>query len=143
MKVKIIRIDKTLPLPEYKTEGAVAFDVYAREEGTIMPGEIKRLPSNLIIEVPPGYALIVAERSSTHKKGVRLANGIGILDQDFHGPADELGLALQNFSKEPVTVGRGERIAQAMIIPVVKPEWEEVEKIKDESRGSFGSTGNF
>ena len=141
MKVKIVRIEKDLPLPEYKTDGAVAFDVYSREDATIAPGAAVMLPSNLIIEIPKGYGLVIAARSSTFKKGLRLSNGIGILDQDYHGPEDELKIAIYNFSPSPVAVYRGDRIAQGMIVPIERAEWEEAETIKDSSRGGFGSTG--
>jgi dUTP pyrophosphatase len=142
MKIKIVRIEKDLPLPEYKTAGAVAFDVYTRVAETIQPGERKVLPSNLIIEVPEGHGLILASRSSTgKKKGLLMPNGIGVLDQDFHGPQDEMGILVYNFIDQPVSVERGERIAQAFIIPILKVEFDEVEQIKEDSRGGFGSTG--
>ncbi len=143
MKIKIIRVDKSLPLPEYKTAGAVAFDLYSREKATIPAGAIVVLPSNFIIQVPEGYALMLASRSSTMKKGLFMVNGVGIIDQDFHGPEDEFKLPMQNFTNLPVTVERGERIGQGIILPIIKPEWEEVEKIKDESRGGFGTTGDL
>ncbi len=143
MNVKIIRIDKSLPLPEYKTAGAVAFDLYSREAVSIPAGEIAKLPSNFIIQVPEGYLLMLASRSSTFKKGLRMANGVGIIDQDFHGPADEFSIVVQNFSDKTVIVARGERIAQGVLVPVLKPEWEEVDRIKTESRGGIGSTGDF
>jgi dUTP pyrophosphatase len=143
MKVKIIRVDKTLPMPEYKTSGAVAFDLYSREKATIMAGAIVVLPSNFVIQVPEGYCLMLASRSSTIKKGLAMVNGVGIIDQDFHGPADEFKLPMQNVTSLPITVERGERIGQGLIIPIMKPEWEEVDKIKDESRGGFGTTGSF
>ncbi len=143
MKVKIVRIDKSLPLPEYKTAGAVAFDLYSREKATIPAGAIALLPSNFIIQVPKGYFLMLASRSSTFKKGLTMVNSIGIIDQDFHGPADEFKLTMHNFSHLPVTIERGERIGQGLIIPIVRPEWEEVDKIKEESRGGFGTTGDF
>lgn len=143
MRIKIVRVDKTLPLPEYKTGGSVAFDLYVREEAVLGPNEMRLVPANFIIEVPAGYFLLLTARSSSAKKGIRLGNGVGTIDQDFHGAQDELKLALHNFSSVPVTVARGERIAQGVIIPIIKPEFEEVEIIKEESRGSFGSTGNF
>lgn len=143
MRIKIVRVDKTLPLPEYKTAGAVAFDLYARETATVPPQGIVRIPANFIVEVPEGHALLLASRSGTYKKGLRMANGVGLIDQDFHGPEDELGLVFQNFTDAPVAVERGERIAQAVILPIIKPEFEEVDAIKDSSRGGFGTTGDF
>jgi len=141
MKVRITRVDKTLPLPEYHTEGAVAFDLYSRVDDTLAPKERKLVPANFVIEVPKGHVLLIAARSSTPKKGLMLANSVGIIDQDFHGPDDEFRLWLYNVTDAPVEVKRGDRIAQALIVPIVKAEFEEVEKIKDESRGGFGTTG--
>lgn len=140
MDVKIVRIDKTLPLPEYHTTGAVAFDFYSRVDANLDPNEIKLLPSNFIIEVPEGHALIIAARSSTYKKGLRLTNSIGVIDQDYHGPNDEIHLAIYNYTNETLSIPKGERIAQGLIIPVSKANWEEVDVIKETSRGGFGST---
>ncbi len=142
MKIKISRIDKTLPLPGYQTTGSVAFDLYSRIDARLKTREWKILPSNLIIEVPNGYALLIAARSSLIKKGLMKANGVGIIDQDYHGPEDEIGILLYNFSARAVKIKRGERIAQGIILPVEIAEWNEIEKIKKESRGGFGSTGH-
>jgi len=141
MKIKIKRIDKSLPLPEYKTKGAVAFDIYSRIAAKIKPQEVKLLPTNLIIKVPKGYFLLVASRSGTFKKGLMMANNVGILDQDYNGPEDELNFAAYNFSAKPVKIEVGERIAQGLMIPVKKVCWQEAEKISKKSRGGFGSTG--
>jgi dUTP pyrophosphatase len=142
MDIKIVRIDKNLPLPEYQTEGAVAFDMYSREDAVVAPGELALLPSNFIIQVPSGYALVVAARSSTaKKKGLVLGNGIGIIDEDYHGPEDEIKILVRNFTDHPVKIERGERLAQGLIVPIEKAIWQEVPAIKDESRGGFGTTG--
>lgn len=141
MNVKIKRIDKELPLPKYETDGAVAFDIYSRENITIEPGEIYRIPSNLIIEVPTGYMLYVKDRSSTAKKKGLLATA-GIIDQDFHGPDDEILFQVYNYTDKEVVVERGERIGQGVFVKVDTVVWEEVEQaIKEQSRGGFGSTG--
>lgn len=141
MKVKIKRIDQSLPLPQYQTNGSVAFDVGSRVDAVLQPGEVKILPSNLIIEVPAGHVLILSARSSLANKGLKLANGIGVIDQDFHGREDEIGILLHNFTASPVEVKKGERLAQGLIIPVERVEWDEVDEIKKTSRGGFGSTG--
>ena len=141
MKIKIVRIDKSLPLPEYHTEGAVAFDLYSRTDAAIPAKTSALLPSNFIIKVPEGHALILAARSSLgKKKGLVFRNGIGVIDQDYHGPKDEVCLLVHNFTDEPVAVERGERLGQGIIVPIIKAEWEEVDEIKKESRGGFGST---
>ncbi len=141
MKINIKRIDKDLPLPKYETAGAVAFDFLARETVTIPPKEVKLIPGNIIVEIPKGYALIIAARSSTaKKKGLMLSNSIGVIDQDYHGEEDEIKISVYNFSDKEVTVERGERIAQGMFLRVDQAEWVEVDSMKKESRGGFGST---
>lgn len=140
MEIKITRIDKSLPLPAYQTEGSVAFDMYSRQDAEIEPGQTRLLPSNLIVEVPAGYALLVAARSSLVKRGLMKANGVGVIDQDYHGPQDEIGILLYNFTTKPVTVVRGQRIAQGLVVPVERIEWDEVENMTGANRGGFGST---
>jgi dUTP diphosphatase len=141
LTIKIIRLDKSLPLPEYQTAGAVAFDLYTREARTIEPKTKALLPSNFIIEVPEGYFLMLAARSSLPKRGLQILNGVGIIDQDYHGPEDETKMLVYNFTEQPVTLEKGERIAQGLIIPVTKVGWDEVDAIKPGSRGGFGSSG--
>ena len=142
MKVKITRVDKSFPLPKYETNGSVAFDLYSRIDEVIEPQTMKILPSNLIIEVPAGYALVLAARSSlAKKKNLVLRNGIGVIDEDYHGPQDEIGLLLYNISEDPVKVEKGERLAQGLILPIDRAEWEEVDSITKSSRGGFCSTG--
>ncbi len=141
MKLAIKRIDASLPLPEYKTKGAVAFDIYSRTNQSIRPGKVELLPSNLIIKLPKGFFLLIASRSSTHKKGLFMAHGVGILDQDYNGPKDEIFIPLYNFNDKKVLVERGERIAQGVLIPIQKAAWFEMDNIKRKSRGGFGSTG--
>lgn len=142
MKIKIKRIDQTLPLPEYQTPGAVAFDVYAREAMTIAPKTIARIPTNLIIKIPKGYVLSVVTRSSTPvKKGLLIPHGMGVIDQDYCGENDEILYQVYNFTDESVTVERGERVGQAMFLRVDQMEWEEVDTMSEPSRGGFGTTG--
>ena len=142
MQVKIKRIDASLPLPEYQTAGAVAFDLYSRQDMTIAPKTIALIPTNIIVEIPKGYMLVVAPRSSTpKKKGLMVPQGIGIIDQDYHGAKDEIMLQVYNFSDQETTVSRGERVGQATFVRIDRGEWEEVGEVKETSRGGFGSTG--
>lgn len=142
MNARIKRIDPTLPLPRYATAGAVAFDLCARETTEIAPGATARVPCNVVIEVPPGYALIVASRSSTPvRKGLLKANGIGIIDQDYCGDGDEIQALFYNVTDSPVVVERGERIAQALLVPAPRVTWVEVTSLDADDRGGFGSTG--
>ncbi|MDO8555196.1 MAG: dUTP diphosphatase [bacterium] len=141
MRIRIKRIDKTLPLPEYKTKGAVAFDLASREKVLILPKTIGYAPLNICVETPNGHMLLLAARSSLHKRGLMLANGIGVVDQDFSGNNDECKAALYNFTGEQVIIERGERILQGIIIPIVRCEFAEVDDLDNPNRGGFGSTG--
>lgn len=142
MKVNIKRIDKNLPLPEYQTNGAIGFDFVAREETKVKAGEMNLVPLNIVIKVPKGYGLFLFSRSSTPmKKGLIVANSVGVIDQDYSGEDDELKLCVLNISKKTVTIEKGERIAQGVIIKIAKPQLFEVSKMSKKSRGGFGSTG--
>lgn len=144
MDIKIKRIDTTLPLPEYKTKGAVAFDLYSRTDEVIPPRSLKLIPANLIIETPEGYMLMIAARSSlAKKKGLMMANNVGIIDQDYCGENDELRLMLYNFTDTEIIIEKGERLAQGIFVKIEKGNWNEVSKMADESRGGFGTTGQF
>lgn len=140
MRVRIKRIDKSLPLPEYKTEGAVAFDLSARIPTTILPKQVVLVPLNIALEPPDGYMVMLAARSSLHKKGLMLANGVGVIDRDFAGNEDEYHAALYNFTNGEVRVKKGERLVQGIFKKYDKAEWEEVDDLENKTRGGFGST---
>lgn len=143
MKVKIKRIDKSLALPQYHTSGSVAFDLCARVQTIVTPFKPTIIPLNIIIQTPTDYFLALAARSSLPlKKGLMVANGIGIIDKDYCGDEDEIGLQVLNFTNEDVIIKKGERIAQAMLVKIGKvTQFEEVPSMKAKSRGGFGSTG--
>ena len=142
MNIKIKRFDKDLSLPKYQTEGAAAFDLTARETVTIEPGAIGYVPLNVALETPADHFLLIAARSGTHKKGLMMANGIGIVDPDFRGDSDEMKAAYYNFTGQPVIIEKGNRIAQGTFVKISKIEWDEVEKLNHKARGGFGSTGH-
>lgn len=140
-KVKIKRIDKSLPLPVYETSGSVGFDIISREKTEIPPKEIILVPGNIIVEVPKGYMLMIASRSSTpRKKGLTQPHGLGIIDHDYCGNEDEIKIQVYNFTDKSVIVDRGEKIAQGVFIRIDKLEWEETDEMEKNSRGGFGST---
>ena len=139
--VNIKRFDKEIPLPEYKTEGAAAFDLYARINVEIPPKEFKYIPLNVAVETPPGCFLLLAPRSSTHKKGLWMANGVGIGDPDFSGDSDEYNAVYYNFTDKPVLVEKGERIAQGLIAQREAVQWQEVGEMQNKTRGGWGTTG--
>lgn len=142
MHVSIKRLDPTLPLPQYATHGAVGFDIVTRETTIVEPGKIALVPGNVVVKVPEGYMLLIVPRSSMpRKKGLVCPHSIGVIDQDYHGDADELLVQVQNITDAPVTVERGERIAQGIFVKVEQAEWSEVESHGAQTRGGFGSTG--
>ncbi|MFH0712556.1 MAG: dUTP diphosphatase [Candidatus Jorgensenbacteria bacterium] len=142
MRVRIKRFDKDLPLPEYKTGGAAAFDLTSRGKVEIFPHKVGYVKLNIACETPENHFLLLAARSSTHKKGLMLVNGIGILDPDFSGDGDECIAVYFNFTDQPVIIERGERIAQGTFVSFEKAEWEEVDRLKNPTRGGFGTTGD-
>lgn len=143
MQVSVQRIDATLPLPQYHSAGAVGFDIVTRATTVIEPGAIGLVPGNVIVRVPEGYALLLVPRSSLpRKKGLVCPHSIGVIDQDYHGPKDELMVQVQNITAAPVTVERGERIAQGLFVKVDRAQWQEVDGHGAETRGGFGSTGH-
>jgi dUTP pyrophosphatase len=144
MQIRIKRIDTTLPLPKHESGGAVGFDFVTRETTSIEPGSIALVPGNVIVQVPEGHALIIIPRSSLpRKKALVCPHSIGVIDQDYNGPNDEILIQVQNISDETVTVERGERIAQGMFVKVEQAQWMEEEELASVSRGGFGSTGHM
>ena len=143
MRIKVKRIDKGLDLPEYKTKGAVGFDLTAREETVINPWEMKLILLNLIVKVPKGYGLFLFSRSSVPvKKGLMIANSVGVIDQDYSGEEDELKTLVLNVTKKKVVVEKGERICQGIFLKLAVAKFSEVKKMSSKSRGGFGSTGH-
>jgi dUTP pyrophosphatase len=141
LRVRIMRIDPELPLPTYETPGAVGFDLLARVETTVEAGRVGRIPANVVVETPPGYMLLVAARSSLPgRRGLSVPHGIGVIDQDYCGASDEILVQVYNFTDAPVTVPRGERIAQGVFVRVDRAGWEETDFTQRQSRGGFGST---
>jgi dUTP pyrophosphatase len=142
MQVSIRRIDASLPLPTYATAGAVGFDFVTRVTTEIAPGAIALVPGNIVVKVPTGYALLVLPRSSLpRKKGLVCPHSVGVIDADYHGPQDEILVQVQNITEKPVTVERGERIAQGLFVRCDRAEWREVDDHGAPTRGGFGSTG--
>jgi dUTP pyrophosphatase len=143
LPVRIRRLHPSVPLPDYQTPGAAGFDFAASADVEIPAGTIALVPTGLVIEVPPSHFLGIFARSSTPlKRGLMVANGVGVIDQDYCGPADEVRIQVLNFTQGAVQVRKGDRIAQGLFIPVARAEWRETEAdLRDGSRGGFGATG--
>lgn len=142
LTLRVHRLDPDLPLPAYQTAGAPAFDFSARVDVTIAPKTVGFIPVGFRVEIPEGYALILAPRSSTPTKvGLHIPHGIGIIDQDYR---EELLFQYYNPGDAPVTVVRGQRIGQGMVVPIERVTIEEVDELSPAERlGGFGSTGHF
>jgi dUTP pyrophosphatase len=143
MKIRIHRLQPDVALPQYQTPGSAAFDLAASANVTIAPGEVRLVPTGLVIEVPVGMFLGIFARSSTPlKRGLMVANGVGVVDSDYCGPQDEVKIAVVNVTAAPVTVAAGDRIAQGIVLPAPRVEWDEIADVRSASRGGFGATGS-
>ncbi len=143
MKIKrMTRSGQTPPLPQYQTEDAAAMDLRAFLEVpvTIPAGERALIPTGIAIELPPLCAGLVLARSGlASRNGIALANGVGLIDPDYRG---EVLVALVNQGKDAFTVQNGDRIAQLMITPFIRPDLCEGELSQTErGAGGIGSTG--
>ena len=142
--VRIKRLDQSIELPKYQTVDSAGFDFQAAQDMVIESKEIAKIPTGLIIQSPPGYYMQLSARSSLGgKKGLQVVNGVGIIDRDYSGPEDQIFIVVRNFTDQPVTISKGERLAQGIFLPVQQAVWEEVAEIKAESRGGVGSTGGY
>jgi dUTP pyrophosphatase len=134
-----------LPLPSYSTEGSAGMDLYAaldaREARTLAPGSRALISTGLRIALPQGFEAQVRPRSGLALlHGIAMVNSPGTIDSDYRGVIQVL---LINLGDEDVTLQRGDRIAQLVIAPVVRAEWEPTDSLDDTGRGvgGFGSTG--
>jgi dUTP pyrophosphatase len=142
MTARIVRLRPDVALPRYETHGAAGFDLAAADDTHVPPGGVALVPTGLVIEVPPGMFLGIFARSSTPlKRGLMVANGVGVIDPDYCGPTDEVKVAVMNFTQAPVTVKRGDRIAQGIFLATPRVAWEEHRELGATSRGGFGATG--
>jgi dUTP pyrophosphatase len=132
-----------IELPSYATAGSAGCDLRAAiaETLTLLPGGRTRIPTGLAVAIPAGYEGQVRMRSGLAiRHGLTLLNGPGTIDSDYRG---EIQIILANLGSEPVTIARGERIAQLVIAPVARARWEPVTELPASPRdvGGFGSTG--
>ena len=130
-------------MPSYGTDGSVGLDFAAQETFTVSPWSSAKVNLHFVVKFPDELWGMLAQRSSLAKRGLILANAVGIVDTDYRGPDDEIMAVFRNLTGEPVTIEKGERIVQLILMPVVKPEQFTVDFVDSdtESRGGFGSTG--
>ncbi|MTH76388.1 dUTP diphosphatase [Paracoccus aestuariivivens] len=136
--------DAALPLPEYQTSGSAGADLRADlggDELVLAPGQIRLVPTGLRVQIPEGFEMQIRPRSSLAlKHGVTLPNTPGTIDSDYRGP---LGVIMINLGAAPYAIQHGERIAQAVIAPVIRAQYVMAEELGETARGAggFGSTG--
>ena len=141
MNVQITRIHPDAQLPRYETAEAAGFDLVCVEDVTVAPAGVGMVRTGLVIKVPSGMFLGVFARSSTPlKRGLMVANGVGVIDPDYCGATDEVKILVTNFTGAPVTVRAGDRIAQGILLQAPRITWTEGDAAA-ESRGGFGSSG--
>ena len=142
MRLKIKRLNPAVSLPEPATGHAAGFDLASAVDIEIPPRSIRLVGTGLVIAVPEGHFLGIFARSSTPlKRGLMVANGVGVVDADYCGPADEVKIQLLNFTDATIQVRTGDRLAQGIVLPAPRVDWEEVTDMAVPTRGGFGSTG--
>ena len=143
VKLKVLPHGNGLPLPAYATADAAGVDLAAALEAplTLAPGERKDVPTGIALALPAGWEGQVRPRSGLAlRHGITILNSPGTIDADYRG---EIRVILANLGSAPVTIARGERIAQLVIAPVSRAEWQVVSELPPSARGAggFGSTG--
>ena len=143
LKVKRLNNNTDLPLPSYQSDGSSGLDLCAavNKELTLQPGDIELIPTGLSISLPEGYEAQIRPRSGLALRyGLGFVNAPGTIDADYRG---EIGVIAINWGKKPLTIKRGDRIAQMVIHTVSRAIVEEVNEIDSTKRGEggFGHSG--
>jgi dUTP pyrophosphatase len=134
---------RDLPLPRAESEGAAGLDLRAAVEEplTLSPGERRLIPTGWRIALPNGFEAQVRPRSGLAlRHGILIPNAPGTIDADYRG---EIQVILMNAGEADFEIARGDRIAQLVVAPVVRPDWVEVDSLDTTERGEggFGHTG--
>lgn len=141
MILKFKKLDADAITPTYATNGSGCFDLYSIEEAFVPRTDARTIKTGLAFEIPVGWVLAIFSRSGHgFKYGTRLGNCVGILDSDYRG---ECLINLRNDNYITFHVKKGDRIAQAMLLPAPYVEFSEADELSETDRGAggFGSTG--
>ena len=143
IKVLVKKLNSKAQLPKYKTDGSSGMDLMALIENsvTIKPQKSALIPTGLSIAIPEDTEIQIRPRSGlAAKSSISVLNTPGTIDSDYRG---EIKIILFNHGKEEFTVNNNDRIAQMILMPVLKAKFEEVNDLPSTLRGSrgFGSTG--
>ena len=139
--VRFKKLDPKAQVPTYGSQSAAGADLYSLEGAEIQPGQTVLIHTGIAMEIPEGYAgLIYARSGLATKKGLAPANKVGVIDADYRG---EIMVSLHNHSAEMRKIDGGERIAQLVVTPFLRVDFDEVSDLSDTDRGAggFGSTG--
>lgn len=129
-------------IPEYKTNGSACFDFKSTATHTYKQNELFNLGTGVRCEIPKGWCMLVFARSSLGQKKLIIPNSVGVIDSDYRG---EIKVPLISLNEEEVTIEKGQRIAQGMLIKTNHVLFEQKSHLTDSYRmdGGFGSTGEF
>lgn len=139
MNIKIKQLHPDAVMPVYGTNGSAGFDLSALEEVLMYAGQTLIVKTGLAFSIPEGYEMQIRPRSGVTVK-TKLRVALGTIDSDYRG---EVGIIVDNIGDDLKRIGKGERIAQAIISPIIQATFEQVNELDDTERGSggFGSTG--
>jgi len=141
MKVEFKKVNPLASIPKHETAGAAGFDFVTMENVEIPAGEIKLIPTGLVIKTPATHMLVIVPRSSMPKKtGLRMPHSIGIVDSDYCGPEDEIKIQVHNPTNAVIKIEKGQKIAQGIFITVDQAEFIEIQELDTKTRGGYGST---
>lgn len=147
IKLKRLNHGKDLPWPQYATPGSAGADLHAAimEDVILEPGDRHLIPSGFAAAIPAGYELQIRSRSGLSlKQGLMVLNSPATIDEDYRG---EIKVILCNLGQEPVTITRGMRIAQLLLAPTYRADWQEVGELPEHASprdaSGFGSTGLY
>ena len=141
LRVQVQQLDAALPLPAYAHEHDAGLDLYAAQAITLAPGARALVPTGIALAIPPGFAGLVLPRSGLAlRHGVTVLNTPGLIDAGYRG---EIKALLVNLGAEPVTLNRGDRIAQLVVQRVEHVTLTPVRELAPSGRGAggFGRTG--
>lgn len=143
----IIKVKKLVPaaiIPKYATPGAACFDLHSIDSAAVFAGDSRAFKTGLSFEVPQGHVMLIFSRSGHgFKNNIRLSNCTGVIDSDYRGEV-QVKLASDDPDGAVFNVVHGDRIAQAMVLPIKQVSFEEVAELSTTERGEggFGSTGS-
>ena len=141
MNVSLVKLDRELPTPKRAHPDDAGLDLYARYPLELEPGQRSTVDTGIALAIPPGHAGLVVPRSGmASRDGIGVVNGPGLIDAGYRG---EIRVVLVNLGERRVSIARGDRIAQLLIVPIAAPGIEIVGSLDatDRGTGGFGSSG--